>query len=35
MELWGIGVVLAVWRYLCDIDWVVKVRKTSRKKAKP
>jgi len=27
LEYWGLGVLLAVWRYFFDIDWDVRVKR--------
>jgi hypothetical protein len=26
MEFWGLGVILALWRYFAGIDWDLRVR---------
>ena len=34
MENWGLGlgVILALWRYCCDIDWDLRVKRKRRRK---
>ena len=27
MEIWGLGVILALWRYFSEIDWDLRVRR--------
>jgi hypothetical protein len=34
MEIWGLGLgaALALWRYLFDVDWVLRVKLRKRRK---
>jgi hypothetical protein len=32
MEFWGLGVLLALWRYVVEIDWNFRVRRRRRPK---
>jgi hypothetical protein len=32
MEYIGLGALVALWRYIFDIDWVVKVKRRKRPK---
>jgi hypothetical protein len=34
MEIWGVGAVLALWRYLANIEWNLKIR-GGRRRPKP
>jgi hypothetical protein len=30
MEFWGVGLLLAVWRYLSSIDWDLKLKRRKK-----
>jgi hypothetical protein len=32
MEFWGLGVILALWRYFFDIDWDLRIKRRKRRK---
>jgi hypothetical protein len=32
LEYWGLGALLALWRYFFDIDWDVRVKRRKRRK---
>jgi hypothetical protein len=32
LEYWGLGAILALWRYVFDIDWDLRVRRRTRRK---
>jgi hypothetical protein len=35
MDWWGIGVILAIWRYFTGIDWDLRLRRRDRRKRRP
>ena len=32
LEYWGLGALLALWRYVFDIDWDLRVKRRKRRK---
>ncbi len=32
MEFWGLGLLLALWRYFREVDWDLRVRRKPRQK---
>jgi hypothetical protein len=34
MEFWGLGLLLALWRYFREVDWDVRVKRKPSKKAR-
>jgi hypothetical protein len=32
LEFWGLGAVVALWRYFFDIDWDLRVKRRKRRK---
>ena len=31
LEYWGLGAILAVWRYFFDIDWDLRIKRRRRR----
>jgi hypothetical protein len=35
LEYWGLGAILAVWRYFFDIDWDLRIKRRRRRSKRP
>ena len=33
MEMWGLGLLLALWRYITQVDWDIRLKRRRQKKS--